>query len=297
MMFSKQSSRPVAILLALVVTLLWASSWVLIKVGLADIPALTFAGLRYGLAFLCLLPFAVRSSIIGSRPRLPARAWAQLAALGITLYALTQGAQFVGLAHLPALTVSLLLNLTSPAVALLGVVFLSERLTAVQWAGILLALAGAVLYFTPVSLPAGETRALIIVLIGVLANALSLVLGRQVNRSGYASPLVVTSVSMGVGALILTASGITLQGLPGLTLRTWVIVGWLAVVNTAVAFTLWNHTLRTLRAAESSIINGTMLIHIAVLAWIFLGEQPTLRQGIGMLAAGAGTLIVQLRRS
>ena len=37
--------------------------------------------------------------------------------------------------------------------------------------------------------------------------------------------------------------------------------------------TIWNYTLRTLTAMESSIINGTMLIQIAVLAWIFLGED------------------------
>ena len=46
---------------ALFVTFLWSTSWVLIKIGLQDIPALTFAGLRYGLAFLCLLPFLLFS--------------------------------------------------------------------------------------------------------------------------------------------------------------------------------------------------------------------------------------------
>lgn len=42
-----------AVLQALLVTFLWSTSWVLIKIGLADIPALTFAGLRYVLAFWC----------------------------------------------------------------------------------------------------------------------------------------------------------------------------------------------------------------------------------------------------
>ncbi|MDL1890548.1 DMT family transporter, partial [Nitrospirales bacterium NOB] len=54
------SSHMRAVLQALFVTLLWSSSWVLIKQGLKDIPALTFAGLRYTLAFLCLLPLAAR---------------------------------------------------------------------------------------------------------------------------------------------------------------------------------------------------------------------------------------------
>ncbi len=45
---------------ALLVTFLWSTSWVLIKLGLrASLPALTFAGLRYSLAFLCLVPFVL----------------------------------------------------------------------------------------------------------------------------------------------------------------------------------------------------------------------------------------------
>jgi len=50
------SERVTAVLQALFVTFLWSTSWVLIKIGLEQIPALTFAGLRYSLAFLCLVP-------------------------------------------------------------------------------------------------------------------------------------------------------------------------------------------------------------------------------------------------
>jgi drug/metabolite transporter (DMT)-like permease len=67
-------------------------------------------------------------------------------------------------------------------------------------------------------------------------------------------------------------------------------------VNTAFAFTLWNHTLRTLSATQSSIINSTMLVQIAVLAWLFLGERLSGQEGIGMVLAGIGAMIVQLRR-
>jgi len=53
--------------------------------------------------------------------------------------------------------------------------------------------------------------------------------------------------------------------------------------------------LRTLTAMESSIINGTMLIQIAILAWIFLGEGISLQEIIGMAVAAAGAVLVQLR--
>ena len=61
-MLKSQPAHLTAVLQALLVTFLWATSWVLIKIGLKDIPALTFAGLRYTAAFLCLLPFALRAN-------------------------------------------------------------------------------------------------------------------------------------------------------------------------------------------------------------------------------------------
>jgi drug/metabolite transporter (DMT)-like permease len=89
---------------------------------------------------------------------------------------------------------------------------------------------------------------------------------------------------------------LNVEGIPKIDLMGWAIILWLAIVNTAFAFTLWNHTLRTLTAMESSIINGTMLIWIPIFAVIFLGEGISLKELIGLVAVGMGTLLVQLRR-
>jgi drug/metabolite transporter (DMT)-like permease len=68
-------------------------------------------------------------------------------------------------------------------------------------------------------------------------------LGRAVNRRANLPALAVTFVSMGIGAILLLALGLTTQGLGALTARSWLLIAWLAVVNTALAFTLWNHVL------------------------------------------------------
>jgi drug/metabolite transporter (DMT)-like permease len=213
-MLKKSSPHFRAVLQALLVTFLWSSSWVFIKIGLADIPALPFAGLRYTLAFLCLLPFALRSPQRERLGRLPAGTWARLIVLGLLFYALTQGAQFLSLFYLPAATVSLLLSFSSILVALLGIPLLGERPSAGQWLGFLLSLFGALLYFYPISLPRGELVGLIVAAIGVLANALSSILGRRVNRGNDLEPATVTVVSMGVGAAVLLAGGTLVQGMP-----------------------------------------------------------------------------------
>ena len=286
-----------AVLQALLVTFLWSTSWVLIKIGLRDIPALPFAGLRYALAFLILLPFGLRSGLVGSLRNLTLGSYGRLVALGLLFYAATQGAQFLSLAYLPAATVSLLLSFTTALVALLGILFLGERLTPPQWAGIGLYLVGVLVYFWPLTVPHAEVIGLLVAVAGVVANALSSILGRYVNRSEELEPLAVTIVSMGFGAGVLLAGGTTVQGLPRLTGLHWGIIIWLAAVNSAFAFTLWNRTLRTLSAVESSIINNTMLFQIAILAWLFLGEGLTLRQIAGMVLAAVGTLAVQVRRA
>ena len=226
-----------AVLQALLVTFLWSTSWVFIKVGLEEIPALTFAGLRYALAFLLLLPLAFRGEVRQSIARLTRREWLLLMALGLVMYTLTQGAQFLALERLPAR---------------------------------------------------------IFALVGLGTYSGGAALGRYVNRSATLPALTVTIISMGVGAVLLLGSGVALQGPPVLSLRSWAIVVWLAVVNTAFAFTLWNLTLRKLTAMESSLINNTMLVQIALLAWVFLGESLGVRQVVGLLLASLGTVVVQL---
>jgi drug/metabolite transporter (DMT)-like permease len=291
----KQGSRLSAILIALFVVFLWATSWVFIKIGLHEIPALTFAGLRYTLAFICLTPVLLLGRGRFSLPPQLRRGWLRLFLLGFLLYTVTQGAIFLALSFLPAVTVNLLWSFSTVTVAVFGILWLAERPTLFQWAGIALAALGAVVYFYPVAFAEGQVLGIIISVVGVVANAGAVILGRQVNRSGDLHPLVVTGTSMGFGSIVLLVTGIFAQGLPSITLRDWAIIAWLAVVNTAFAFTLWNHTLRTLSAAESSIINGTMLIWIPVLAVMFLGEGITTKEILGLVVAGAGTLAVQLR--
>ena len=290
------NSHTKAVLQALFVVFLWATSWVLIKIGLQDIPALTFAGLRYTLAFLCLLPLVFLSRQKTSLRKISKGTLWQLLVLGLLLYTITQGAIFLTLYYLPAVTVNLLWSFSTVMVALMGIIWLAENPTRFQWAGVLLATLGAVIYFYPATLVTNQLLGVLIAVVGVLANAGASILGRDVNRRGDIHPMTVTTISMGIGALTLLAVGITVQGMPAIPLRGWIIIAWLAVVNTAFAFTLWNHTLRSLSAMESSIINGTMLIWIPILAVLFLQEEVSTKKVFGLVVVAVGTVIVQLRQ-
>lgn len=283
-----------AVWTALLVTVLWSSSWVLIRVGLDDeaLPPITFAGLRYSLAALVLLSVAVRRPASrGELRRLGVADWRRLALLGLVFYAVTQGAQFVAIDNQPAATTSLMLAPTPFLVAVLSQRSIGESVHRRQIIGAGVMMIGAGLYF------AGDLGATVIgmtaAIIGLLANVTSSLFGRSVNRSRHLTPLTVSAASMAVGSIVLLGTGLVAEGLPRLSGTAIAVIMWLAVVNTAWAFTMWNASLRRLAAVESAAINNTMLIQIAILAWIFLNEPPGLVGGIGIVVVSAGALLAQ----
>lgn len=290
----------VAVLQALFVTFLWSTSWVLIKVGMddLDLQPLSFAGLRYVLAAGILLPFGIRAmrAAHAAEP-IGMRLLGRVAFYGLLFVAVAQGAQYAALAVLPATAVSLILSSIPAVVAMLALAARHERASAWQLAGIGLLLVGAILYFGPIEADPAAAAGLLVAGVCVLASAFSAHLGRALARDSMArlgGSVGLTAISMLIGAVVLVGAGVALEGVPRLDLRGWLIIGWLALVNTAFAFTVWNHTLRTLTAVESSVVNNTMTIQVAILAIVFLGERLGPLQVIGLLLAAAGAALVQL---
>ena len=284
-----------AIALALLVTFIWATSWVLVKLGLDELPPLTFAGLRYFLAFLILLPFAARKQNLKEIKTLSGIDWRNLILLGLIYYSINQGAIFVALALLPAIAVSMVLSFTSIVTAGIAIRTLGEKAGWMQWGGILLNLTGAYLYFYPVNFPRSQWLGILLAFIGMLANSVSTVLGRKVNRMGKVSSVVITTISMGIGATALLAAGLFTEKFPLISGKHFLLLLVLAIVNTALPFTLWNKALQKLDAIEASVINNLIAFQIAVLAWVFLGEKLSGLDTIGIVLAVSGAILVQMR--
>ena len=295
-MIRKPVSHFTIVFQALFVTFLWSTSFIIIKIGLKDLSPLLFAGMRYFLAFIILFPFLFNGKNLGNLKKVNKADWYKLLVLGFLFYTITQAAQFIGLSLLPSVTVSIILNFTPLFVAIVAILFLNEIPTALQWVGVILFIMGVFVYFYPLKFSGGYLSGILIMLLGVLANALSSILGRSVNREAKLEPVVITVISMGFGSIILFIISLIVEGLPDLSLISLIYIIWLAAVNTAFAFNLWNLTLRSLTAVESSIINGTMLIQIAFLAWIFLGENLTFGKICGMIITSLGAFLVQAKK-
>jgi len=258
---------------------------------------LTFAGLRYFIAFMTLVPFAATAAHRSILRTVSWKAWRTLSALGLFLYAVGVGGQYVALSHLATVTTRLLFAFDTVVVALLSGMLLRERPSRRQWLGILMALGGIYVFFYPVDLNLSRAIGICAALLGMMGFALAALVGRKVNRSRTLSPLLVTTVSMGVGSLALMSSGLLLEGIPVVSPRNWLIILWLSLVNTSLAFVVWNYTLRTLTAVESNIITNVMVPEIAVLGWWFLGERLSVPDVVGLSVVVLGTVLVQLGRA
>ena len=279
-----------ALLEGLLVTFLWSTSYVLMKIGLRTLPPLTLAAYRYVIASAVLMMVALsrdRGLLVKDKESLP-----KLLVLGISGYSVAQGLQCVALFYLPAVTVTFLLNFTPVMVLLLGVVFLREFPLPLQLAGMALVLLGAYLFFlAPVS--GAELTGIMVTLLSGLGWAVYMTLSRQFLRGERFRTLNLTALTMFFGSVVLLFSALIVDRPVQMSLSEWAIILWLSLVNTALAFVLWNHALETVRAFELSVLQNTMLIQIGVLAWSFLGEELTSMKLIAMVMVFIGVLIVQ----
>jgi drug/metabolite transporter (DMT)-like permease len=205
----------------------------------------------------------------------------------------TQGTQFLGLFYLPAITFSLLLNLTPIIVMILAIPWLGEKPSKVETFLILLGIFGVLLYFFPLDFISVSIIGLIIGLLSLVSNSLSAIIGRAINRNQDTPTLVVTGIMMTFGSLFLISAGLLTEQVSTLSFTSWVYILWLAVVNTALAFTLWNKSMRTLRAIDMTLINSTMMPQIVILSILFLNEFPDILDWIGLIILAISVTAVQ----
>src|SRR6266446_3900474 len=130
----------------LILCCIWGSTWLFIKIGLADLPPITFAGIRFVLAslILLLLVFARRAAW----PR-TSREWALIAVVGFLQFSLNYGLVFWGEQYISS-GLAAVLQSTFPA---FGLVFAHlylpyERLTTRKVIGVLMGVVGVAIIFS-----------------------------------------------------------------------------------------------------------------------------------------------------
>jgi drug/metabolite transporter (DMT)-like permease len=288
-------SRLLAIAEALLVNAIWASTFVLVKIGLDNqLGPLTLAGLRYFGGFALLLPLM----LFNKQAALPKAAlvWTRLILIGVSAYTLANGALFWGLQYIPATTGSLMLNFIPLVVLLMGIFWLREIPTGIQIIGIIVTLIGSVLFFSP-GLSAGDPLGITVVGIGLLGFGVFGILGREVARDQLTDTLSLTAIPLAFGGGLLLLIALPLEGVPHPAPMAWLVVAWLALINTAFAYIFYNHSLQSLTAFEANMLTSLAPVITAGLAFLFLGETIDGVQMLGMIVVLIGVVLSQWRRN
>ncbi len=280
-----------SVLMGLLVTFLWSSSYIFIKFGLDELSPFFFAAVRYSLAstILLLASFIKRKKIF-----LNSKWSLYFVVVGFLGYTVAQGFQFVGLSLLPAVTVTFLLNFNAFFVLILGIIFLKEKPSKIQYIGFPLALLGAYTYFQE-SLAFTNPLGILVICLSGLAWASYMVLVRYLQRMKEVNSMGLTMISMGLGALGLLIISFFLEGFQPISSKGWLIIIWLSTINTAFAFYVWNHILKSIPAYRLSILQNTMLVQIGLLSVFFLDEVITVNMILGILLVLSGVILVQMK--
>jgi len=202
------------------------------------------------------------------------------------------GALFWGLKYLPATTVSFLMSLSPLLILIGGTIWLKEIPTRWQVFGIIVSLLGSVLFFSS-GLQSGEPVGIIIVIVGLIGFMLFGVFGREIAKGKQLDTLTLTTIPLAIGGGFLLLIAFLIERMPLFSVKSVGIALWLAIVNTALAYVLYNHSLQILTALEMNMILNLTPLGTALLAWWLLGERLSFLQIIGMVVMITGVIFVQ----
>lgn len=282
------SSRAVQIITLIFLSLIWGSSFILMKRGLESYPPQEIAALRLFLVFVVLLP----STIKHFKALKPSNRWAFLA-VGIFGSALPYYLFVTAQTEISSSLSGILNSLTPLFTLIFALVFFKEKIRPISMVGVTLGLIGAVglIYFSAEHEVAQSFT--VYMLLPVIASACY---GINVNiiksRLQNIDPVAVTALSF---ALIGPFAGVYLFGVSDFVkhfqepngLQNFGYISILAVVGTAMAVLIFNMLIKETTALFASSV--TYLIPIVAIVWgVIDGEEFNLIQLVfaGLILGG-----------
>jgi drug/metabolite transporter (DMT)-like permease len=277
----------------LVLCVIWGSTWLFIKLGLENLPPITFAGIRFVIA--CVILF----SLIGLRRiALPANRhdWGLLALTGVLSFSLNYGLVFWGEQHISS-GLAAVLQATLPAFGLVIAHFHlpGERMTWSKIFGVVLGFLGvAVVFSNQLAIAGGKALAGCVALVlSALFAAYSNVLVKAHGRK--LEPAILAAGQMFFGLIPLLLIGIPLEGNPfhyHWTPVAWLALLYLAVVGSVIAFMLYYWLVRHMDVTKTMLISLVTPVVAVVLGMMVLGEDLSWRTVAGGIMIMVGVRFV-----
>ena len=276
---------------------IWGSTWLFIKIGLNDLPPLSFAAIRFVIAAAILwIIVAIR------RNHLPHSTsdWLMLAGTGVLAFTVNYGLVFWGEQYISS-GLAALLQATIPAFGLLfaHLHLPAERMTLPKVLGVVLGVVGVGVIFSNQLSVAGP-RALagcVALVVSAAGAAYSNVLVKAYG--GKFEPTIIAATQMTFGLVPILLLGLTLEGNPlhfRWTTSAIVSILYLAIVGTVIAFILYYWLVQHMAVTKSMLIALVTPVTAVILGMIVLGEQLDWRTIAGGILILSGIALVVIRR-
>ncbi|MEY4007477.1 MAG: hypothetical protein RLZZ467_504 [Gemmatimonadota bacterium] len=259
---------------------IWGVNFSVVKYGTQVMAPLAFNVLRMGLG--CIVLLALAQWRPGPRPSVRDR-W-HLMGLGVLGHCIYQVLFITGLARTRAGTAALVVAASPAAVAIVARAFGHERLTSRAVLGIVASIAGVGLVLGGSLRVDGTSH-----LVGDL-----LILAAVCCWALYTSGLMplakrVESVQVAAWTLVGGVVPLTVLALPSLWATDWAAVSWLTwgsvvyagVLAMVIAYLFWYRGVHEIGPTRTAMYSNLQPIVAVLVAWVALGEIPTVAQGLG----------------
>lgn len=277
--------------LFILLCLLWGSTWMFIKVGLASFPPLIFGGLRYIIATIFLY-------IVMKCYRLPLPTkWEDIkpAVIFGTLNGLSCALIYWGEQFLSS-SLSAILNTTTPLfMAVFAYIFLHEEMNKYKIAGLLLGFAGIVVIFSSnLELDASSFWGAVAMVVQAAIYALGATHSKKYPVN--IRPLQVVTIQLIAAAVELTLLGIILERQKPVVISVMGVISliYLAIFGASLAFLIYYYLLTKIDVTRLSYISFITPVIAAVEGVAFLKEPLTFRMVAGLALSLLGAYVVNV---
>jgi len=275
----------------------WGSAFMAIKAGLSEFPPVLFAALRYDIAGVVMLGYAV----LRADRWIPAdrRQWATVGVGAVLLIAAYHAFLFVGEQETTSAAAAVVVSLSPVLTTLFARVLLpDERLSLVGIVGALLGLAGVAAVASPdtTALLSTSVVANLLVFLAALSFALGSVLTTRLD-SGLEHETM-EAWSMVGGALVMHAVSLGLgESLAAVTWspRAFWALGYLSLGASAAGFLVYFTLLERLGPIEINLVSYVAPLFAALSGFLFLDEVVDVWTGAGFLLIFAGFVVIKRR--